>query len=167
MRFSFATAGRILFGAGTLAEAADAAPRLGRRALLVTGRHPERAAALTRQLENRGIAWQAFSVSAEPEVEQAVDGAALAREVGCDLVIGFGGGSALDAAKAIAALATNREPVETYLEVIGSARPLSQPPLPAIAIPTTAGTGSEVTRNAVLKSLAHRVKVSQIGRAHV
>jgi len=160
MRFSFATAGRILFGAGTFAEAGEAVPRLGRRALLVTGRHPERAAALTRQLEARGIAWQAFTVSGEPEVEQVVQGGALAREARCELVIGFGGGSALDAAKAIAALATNTEPVETYLEVIGAGRPLSQPPLPTIAIPTTSGTGSEVTRNAVLKSLAPRVKVS-------
>jgi len=160
MRFSFATAGRILFGAGSLAEAAGAASRLGRRALLVTGRHPERAAALTRQLETRGIGWQTLAVSAEPEVEQAVEGAALARDARCDLVVGFGGGSALDAAKAIAALATNREPVETYLEVIGDGRPLSQPPLPTIAIPTTSGTGSEVTRNAVLKSRSHRVKVS-------
>lgn len=158
--FSFATAGQILFGAGKLAEAAGAASRMGRRALLVTGRHPQRAAALARQLENRGICCHPFAVSAEPEVEQAVEGAVLARAERCELIIGFGGGSALDAAKAIAALATNTEPVETYLEIVGAGRPLERPPLQSIAIPTTAGTGSEVTRNAVLKSRQHRVKVS-------
>ncbi len=160
MSFSFATAGRIVFGAGTLSEVAPAAGRLGRCALLVTGRKPERAAHLGEQLNRQGIHWHAFGIPGEPEIEQAVAGAGLARKQQCDLVIGFGGGSALDAAKAIAALATNGDPVERYLEVIGEGRPLERDPLPCIAIPTTAGTGSEVTRNSVLKSVRHNVKVS-------
>lgn len=160
MSFSFATAGQIIFGAGTLSEVAPAAGRLGRCAVLVTGRNPERSASLGEQLNHHGIRWHTFSIAGEPEIEQAVAGAELARKQHCDLVIGFGGGSALDAAKAIAALATNSDPVENYLEVIGAGRPLDARPLPCIAIPTTAGTGSEVTRNAVLKSVQHNVKVS-------
>jgi alcohol dehydrogenase class IV len=158
--FSFATAGQVIFGAGTVSEVAPAAARLGRSALLVTGKDPERSAPLSAQLERQGVRRHIFSVPREPEIELAVTGAEVALERRCDLVIGFGGGSALDAAKAIAALVTNREPVERYLEVIGQGHPLVQAPLPCIAIPTTAGTGSEVTRNAVLKSVRHDVKVS-------
>jgi alcohol dehydrogenase class IV len=89
-----------------------------------------------------------------------LQGVQYARENQCDLVIGMGGGSVIDAGKAIAALLTNPGDVLDYLEVIGRGQPLTQPPLPYIAIPTTAGTGSEVTRNAVLSSPEHRVKVS-------
>ncbi|MBR9982449.1 MAG: iron-containing alcohol dehydrogenase [Desulfatitalea sp.] len=160
MPFDFTTAGRILFGAGTAGRVALEAARMGRAAMLVAGRRTTPAAMLGRQLEAQGVAWRVFAVAGEPEVEQVVQGAALARDHGCDLVIGLGGGSALDAAKAIAALATNTEPVETYLEIIGQGQPLNRRPLPCIAVPTTAGTGSEATRNAVLKSRRHQVKVS-------
>ena len=159
MQFSFA-ARRILFGPGTAAQAAREAAGMGRRALLVTGGDPARGAGFSARLDQAGVAQAHFRVAGEPEIETVAAGAALARREQCDLVIGLGGGSALDAAKAIAALATNTEPIETYLEVIGQARPLTCPPLPCIAIPTTAGTGSEVSRNAVLKSVAHKVKVS-------
>jgi len=98
-------------------------------------------------------------VDGEPTVEVVRQGARAAR-TNCDLVIGFGGGSAIDAAKAIAALATNSgEPLD-YMEVIGNARPLENVPLPFIALPTTAGTGAEVTRNAVLGSPEHKAKAS-------
>lgn len=81
-------------------------------------------------------------------------------EAACDVVISFGGGSAIDAGKAIAAVATNGgEPLE-FLEVVGKGRAIAVPPLPFIAVPTTAGTGSEVTRNAVLGSTEHSVKAS-------
>ncbi len=111
-------------------------------------------------LEGSGVAWTTFAVQGEPSVQDALAGVAAVRAAGCDLVISCGGGSALDAGKAIAALATNPGDVYDYLEVIGRAQPLLAPPLPFIAIPTTAGTGSEVTRNAVLSSPEHRVKVS-------
>lgn len=163
MPFDFATVGRILFGAGTVGRVAIEAARMGREALLVTGRRAAPAAMCGRQLEAQGVAWRLFPVTGEPEVEQVVQGAALARDHACDLVIGLGGGSALDAAKAIAALATNTEPVETYLEIIGQGQPMNRRPLPCIAVPTTAGTGSEATRNAVLKSRLHQVKVSLRG----
>ncbi|MCJ8501707.1 iron-containing alcohol dehydrogenase [Desulfatitalea alkaliphila] len=158
--FDFATAGRILFGAGVAARISAEAATMGRRALLVCGRRTVPALALGRRLEAEGMKWHIFSVAGEPEVEQVSQGARMARDQRCDLVIGYGGGSALDAAKAIAALATNTRPVETYLEIIGRGRPLDRAPLPCIAVPTTAGTGSEVTRNAVLKSRDHQVKVS-------
>jgi alcohol dehydrogenase class IV len=163
MHFSFATAHTILFGAGSVAQVAPRAARLGRRALVVTGRSPQRGDALSRQLVQAGVDPVLFSVTGEPEIETVAAGAVLARRERCDLVIGLGGGSALDAAKAIAALAVNTGPIETYLEVIGRGQPLTRIPLPCIAIPTTAGTGSEVTRNAVLKSVAHNVKVSLRG----
>ncbi len=160
MHFEFATAGRIVFGAGRLAEAGALARTLGSRALVVTGAHPERSQPLTDLLAAAEVATARFSVPGEPAVEDALAGVAAAREHGCDLVIGFGGGSALDAAKAIAALAANEGDVFDYLEVIGRGQPLVRPALPVIAIPTTAGTGSEVTRNAVLASAQHQVKVS-------
>ena len=87
-------------------------------------------------------------------------GTALARQAGCDMVIGFGGGSALDCGKAIAALLTNPGDLLDYLEVIGGGKPLTEWSAPFIAIPTTAGTGTEVTRNAVLGASEQQIKVS-------
>jgi alcohol dehydrogenase class IV len=163
MRFSFATAGNILFGTGIIDQAGRQAARLGKRVLLVTGRNPRHSNTLIRYLADAGLVWFSFSVGGEPRVEQIAEGVSRAVENACDLVIGMGGGSALDAAKAIAALVTNTRPIETYLEVIGEGQPLDNPPLPCVAIPTTAGTGCEVTRNAVLLSVPHQVKVSLRG----
>ena len=160
MRFEFATATRIVFGPGAVREIAPAAQALGRRALIVTGRSTERAAGLVANLAAAGVSCAPFSVSEEPSIELVRQGQRFARDEHCDVVIGFGGGSALDAAKAIAALLTNSGDVMDYLEVIGGNQALSVPGAPFIAIPTTAGTGTEVTRNAVLASPEHRVKVS-------
>jgi len=160
MRFEFATVGRIIFGAGVLDQAGAIAASLGRRALVITGADPGRAAPLLERLDAAGIVCAAFTVAAEPTVERVQEGAARARESACDMVIAFGGGSAIDAGKAIAALLTNGGDPLDYLEVIGHGQPLTQPPAPVIAIPTTAGTGAEVTRNAVLAVPAQRVKVS-------
>ena len=96
----------------------------------------------------------------EPTVELIREGARRVHDAGCDVVISIGGGSAIDAGKAIAAIATNGgEPLD-FLEVVGKGRAIAAPPLPFIAVPTTAGTGSEVTRNAVLGSTEHGVKAS-------
>jgi alcohol dehydrogenase class IV len=159
--FEFATATRVIFGSGTLAEAAAVLAGFGaRRPLLVTGKHPERALALRERLQARGIGYASFAVPGEPTVELVLSGVERVHGERCDSVIAFGGGSALDAGKAIAALATNPgEPLD-YLEVIGRGRALERTPLPFVAIPTTAGTGSEVTRNAVLLARAQQVKVS-------
>jgi len=160
MRFEFASATRILFGPGVLQEVIPAAKALGERALVVRGRDPGRAAPLTEKLTAQGCAVVAFGVPGEPTVERVRAGVAQAREFGCDLVIGFGGGSVLDAGKAIAALLTNGGDPLDYLEGIGEGRALTRPSAPYIAIPTTAGTGAEVTRNAVLASPQHKVKAS-------
>jgi len=160
VRFEFATATRIIFGPGTLQEIGPLAAEMGRRALVVTGRTPARAAVLLERLAAQGVEAVVYSIEGEPTVEAVRAGLQCAQEAGCDLVIGFGGGSALDGAKAVAVLLTNGGDPLDYLEVIGRGQPLTRPAVPCIAIPTTAGTGAEVTRNAVLASPEHRVKVS-------
>ena len=160
MRFEFSTASRIVFGPGTVREVAPAASKLGRHALLVTGRSTGRATPLAVELRTSGLVLSSFAVDGEPTLEMIRRGAEQARSNGCDLVVSFGGGSAIDAGKAIAALLTNGGDLLDYLEVIGAGKPLPLPSAPFIAVPTTAGTGSEVTRNAVLSSPEHHVKVS-------
>jgi alcohol dehydrogenase class IV len=160
MNFEFATATRILFGGGQLAEAGALAATLGRRALLVTGATADRSTRLRVLLSAAGLTFTPFTVAGEPTVAVVQHGAELARRENVDLVLALGGGSVLDAGKAIAALATNPGDPLDFLEVIGRGQPLRTDPLPCFAIPTTAGTGSEVTRNAVLGSPEHRVKVS-------
>ncbi|MGA2145520.1 MAG: iron-containing alcohol dehydrogenase [Bryobacteraceae bacterium] len=161
MLFEFATAQRIVFGEGALREVPAAAHRLGRRALLVTGAAVERAQPLAESLAAKGVTAVPYALSGgEPTIDAVRQATALARNEACDLAIAFGGGSAIDAAKAVAALLANPGDPLDYLEVIGQGRPLTNPSAPFIAIPTTAGTGSEVTRNAVLASPERRVKAS-------
>ena len=169
VRFEFTTPTRIVFGAGALREAAPAAHALGTRAFVVTGRDPSRVAKLLAQLAAEKISATTFALGGEPTTDDITAATARARASGCDLVIGFGGGSALDAAKAVSALLTNDGALLDYLEVVGRGAPLARAAAPCIAIPTTAGTGAEVTRNAVLSapalstvegSPADRVKVS-------
>jgi alcohol dehydrogenase class IV len=159
MQFEFATASRILFGCGKVREVPAAVKSMGSRVLLVRGRSGERSVSLVRELGG----CVEFAVEGEPTVELARRGAEVARTGRCGVVIGFGGGSAIDAGKAIAALAANPGDVLDYLEVVGRGKHLPEPSLPYIAIPTTAGTGSEVTRNAVLGSPDHKVKASLRG----
>jgi alcohol dehydrogenase class IV len=152
-RFEFATAARIVFGAGSVREVAPAAKTMGRRALLVTGVSAE-------LLGKTGLEGATLAVEGEPTLELVRRGVALALAERCDLVIGLGGGSAIDAGKAVAALLSNGGDPLDYLEVVGEGRGLHTPSAPFIAVPTTAGTGAEVTRNAVLASPEHRVKAS-------
>lgn len=160
MKFEFATAQRILFGEGTVSEVGAAARGFGAQALVVTGANPQRAEQMLSLLRAANVRTTLFSINREPTIADAVTGVAAARNTGAELIVAFGGGSVIDAAKAIAAFVANPGDPFDYLEVIGRAQPLTQPSLPVIAIPTTAGTGSEVTRNAVLASPEHRVKVS-------
>jgi alcohol dehydrogenase class IV len=160
MPFEFATAARVLFGEGVLREAGPLAAGMARRALVVTGTNPGRAGALLSGLSSQGVEYRLYRVEGEPTVAAVRQGIEYARREACALVIGFGGGGALDAAKAIAILLANAGDLYDYLEVIGRGKSLSGPALPLITIPTTAGSGAEVTRNAVLGSPEHRVKVS-------
>ena len=160
MPFELATATRIVFGRGVVREVAVAAKAMGGRALLVTGSQRESVIRLLEALRAERIDGAAFAVHSEPTLEIVRQGVEVARRELCDLVIACGGGSAIDAGKAIAALLTNPGELDDYLEVIGKGQPLRCPSLPFIAVPMTAGTGSEVTRNAVLASAQHRVKVS-------
>jgi alcohol dehydrogenase class IV len=160
MRFDFATASRIIFGRGTIVQAGPLAKEFGHNALVVTGRDSTRAKRLLDALMASAVRVAPFPVEGEPDLEMVRRGVTLARREKCDLVVAFGGGSALDTGKAIAAMMTNGGDVLDYLEVIGGGKTLAQSPAPFLAIPTTAGTGSEVTRNAVLTSPEHCVKVS-------
>jgi alcohol dehydrogenase class IV len=163
MHFEFSTASRIVFGEGAIEQAGTIAAGLGRRALVVTGAATERAGRLLTLLSEDGVIAVAFSVAGEPTVQTIEEGTRAGRTEHCDHVIAIGGGSALDAGKAIAAMLTNQDDEHRlldFLEVIGGARQLRHAPLPFFAIPTTAGTGSEMTRNSVIASPEHRVKVS-------
>jgi len=160
MEFEFATATRIIFGPGTVRQVGPLAAEMGRRAFVNTGRSIERANPILEQLKERRIEYVTFSVPAEPTATIVKQGVELARRSASEMVISVGGGSVLDAGKAIAAMLTNAGQLEDYLEVVGLGKPITDSPAPHITIPTTAGTGAEVTRNAVLGVLEHRVKVS-------
>ena len=160
MRFEFATAGRIIFGPGTIGEIGDLAAVMGRRAFLVTGKNVDRAAPVIEQLKAQGMTITQFSIPGEPTTDLVLTAVDSARRGACEFVVGMGGGSVLDAGKVVAALLTNDGELMDYLEIIGGGQALSRKPAAYIAIPTTAGTGAEVTRNAVLDAPQHRVKVS-------
>lgn len=160
MRFEFATAQRIIFGPGAVADLPRIAAAFGKRALVVTGRDKIRRAGLVGELESVGFACALFGVPAEPTVALAREGVEYLRACRADVVIAIGGGSAIDAGKAISALAANPGDVLDYLGIVGRGRPLTEAPVPFIAVPTTSGTGAEVTRNAVLGSNEHGVKAS-------
>lgn len=166
MNFEFSTAGRIVFGEGSRGAVPAMVSALGRRALVVTGANPGRHDAFLASLGAEGIAVGVFPVGGEPTVPLVRDGIEAARRSGAELVIAVGGGSVIDAAKAIAAFITNGGDLVDHLEVIGGARPLDKPAAPCIALPTTAGTGSEVTKNSVIASPEHRFKVS-LRSAHI
>jgi alcohol dehydrogenase class IV len=158
--FEFTTANRIIFGTGKLKDVAAVVSRFGKRALVVTGSQPQRAHPLLDLLQAGGIDCVTFAVSGEPDVTTVQSGVAQARQSERDVIIGIGGGAVIDAGKAISGLLTNDGDLFDYLEVIGKGQALKNAATPYIAIPTTAGTGAEVTSNAVIYSPEHRVKVS-------
>ena len=157
--FDFATAGRIIFGWDRLQELPRLVSGFGEHVLLVCGSNPKRIQSCLELLERNHQKVECFQVCSEPTIETIEAASRKARE-GFDWVLGIGGGSVLDASKAIAIMARQPGEVMDYLEVIGHGKPFESPGLPTVAIPTTAGTGSEVTRNAVLSSAKHKVKVS-------
>jgi alcohol dehydrogenase class IV len=152
-RFEFATAQRIIFGRGVIRELPDLCRSFGQRTLLVTGSRPQ-------QWEGRLSCVGVHSIHGEPTVEDIQNGVALAKQHSADVIVAIGGGSVVDAGKAIAAMSTQPGDLMRYIEVVGAGQPLEVSPLPYIAVPTTAGTGAEATRNAVIASTEHRVKAS-------
>lgn len=155
--FEFATAGRVVFGAGRAAEVPALAAGFGSRALVCTGSDPARYAAVTAPL---ALPAETVRVAGEPTVDSVRAAIAAARDHGTDVVVAVGGGSVIDVAKAVAMLLANGGDPVDYLEVVGRGWPVTRRAVPCIAVPTTAGTGAEVTANAVLASPGDRVKAS-------
>jgi alcohol dehydrogenase class IV len=152
-RFEFATAQRIIFGRGVVSELPALAAEFGQRALLITGSRPQ-------EWETRLPYVGIKSIRGEPTVQDILSGVELTKQHNAGVIIAIGGGSVVDAGKAIAAMCAQPGDLMRYIEVIGEGRPLEAAPLPFIAVPTTAGTGAEATRNAVIASEEHRVKAS-------
>jgi len=158
--FEFATANRIIFGSGALRNLPDVAAPLGKRSLLLATDSRLWVDEVCSLLENAGIVPTVQTVAKEPSIESVREITRAYRDNQCEFIISVGGGSVIDTGKAVSALVTNPGDPLDYLEVIGKGKKLTEGPVPFIAIPTTAGTGAEVTRNAVLFSGEHRVKIS-------
>jgi alcohol dehydrogenase class IV len=148
VKFAFRTAAEIHFGPGEAKRLPEHAARFGKRPFVVAG---------SRGFE--GLAGPSVRVSGEPDVAAVDAAAALCRSERCDVVVGVGGGSVLDTAKAVAGMAANPGSVAEYLEDVGT-KALAAAPLPFVAAPTTAGSGSEATRNAVVRVPEKGVKRS-------
>ena len=157
MPLEFATAGRIIAGPGVAAQLPTVLAGLGSRALVCTGSRPGSYAGLLAGLQ---LPAAIVTVDREPTTELARVATAAAREHGADVIAAIGGGSVIDLAKAVAMLLANGGDPVDYLEVVGAGKEITKPAVPLAAVPTTAGTGAEVTANAVLVSPAHRVKAS-------
>jgi alcohol dehydrogenase class IV len=160
LSFEFASPTRVVFGSGTLSKVSQLIGGKEKRILLVSGKNIDRSQPLANTLMLKSSDVFRYIVEGEPTIETVEKGVEAARCEDCQLVVGFGGGSVIDCAKAIAALVPNKGKLFDYLEVIGLGKELEADPLPLIAIPTTAGTGAEVTKNAVIHSPEHQVKVS-------
>jgi alcohol dehydrogenase class IV len=160
LSFEFTTSSRIVFGRGSASKITGFIGDKGKRVFLVTDNNVERFRFIKGQLVSEGFEVSLFSVESEPTTGIISDGVDIARRNNVEVVIGIGGGSVIDSAKAIAALVPNKGSLMDYLEVIGEGKKLEAHPLSYIAVPTTSGTGAEVTKNAVIKSPENRVKVS-------
>jgi len=158
--FQFMTSNRIVFGEGALEKSLSLIKQFGYSVLLVSGKSSERSKVVVDYLNAQKLRYQHVAISGEPNITMVEETAIIGRRFLPDLVVAIGGGSALDMGKALAAIIPNKGNVYDYVEVVGRNVPLKAKPLPFIAIPTTACTGAEVTKNAVLKSGQDQVKVS-------
>lgn len=161
----FYTPGKIIFGPGGLSQVGTEEKRLGNKALIVLGRSAMRKNGaldrLTRLLKKNNLEYTIYeNIPSDPTVETVDTGASLARKGSCNLVIALGGGSVLDTGKAISAMVTNEGSVADYHEIEGKGKKFQHKTLPFIAIPTTSGTGSEATRNAVITNTKLGLKKS-------
>lgn len=160
MKFEFSTARRIVFGQGVAEQIPALVAGYGKRAFLVVGSNTDRLTALLDAIAAKGPTVTIFNVAGEPTTEMAQAAVAAAREAKADVVVAIGGGSVLDIGKVVSAMLTNAGELSDYLEVVGKGKPLREPAAPLLAAPTTAGTGAEVTFNAVLGVPDQQVKVS-------
>ena len=160
MNFTFRTPSTIIFGAGSRNEHLETLMSLGDTPFIVTGSLKPGVSDFSEEFAQRLPGTIFFRVSGEPSIPLVNRALHKARENGCDCVIALGGGSVIDTGKAVAALLTNGDDCLEFLEVVGKGKPLARAPLPLAALPTTAGTGSEVTKNAVISCPEHNVKVS-------
>lgn len=149
----------IVFGRGHIAQLNERAAKMGARALVVHGSNPGRLAGIFESLASVEIV-QTLSVSKEPDLKTLTAAIDQGKSLGIDLVLGIGGGSVMDSAKVLAAMLPGQTELMTHLEVVGDGLPLSARRLPLILVPTTSGTGAEVTRNAVIDIPEARRKVS-------
>ncbi|MGB8020613.1 MAG: iron-containing alcohol dehydrogenase [Candidatus Nanopelagicales bacterium] len=151
---------RIAFGPGRADDLPAIVAGLGSRVLVATGSTPGRVAHLIDGVRARVAALDVVAVPGEPTLDDARRASDVGRDLGADVVVAIGGGSVIDLAKSAAMLLGNGGDPLDYIEVIGRGKPVSRAPLPLVAVPTTAGTGAEVTANAVLSSSEHGVKAS-------
>ncbi|MGC9402782.1 iron-containing alcohol dehydrogenase [Vibrio genomosp. F10 str. 9ZC157] len=158
--FQFMTSTRIIFGEGALQSSLSVLNQYGYSVLLVTGKDQSRSDILISYLKAQNMRYQHVSISGEPNITMVEETSVVGRKFKPDMVVSMGGGSVIDMGKALAAIIPNQGDVYDYVEVVGRSVPLKTKPIPFIAIPTTASSGSEVTRNAVLRSGQDKVKVS-------
>lgn len=162
MNFDFVSAGRIVFGPARIHEVGGIARSYGARCLLVRGKSAGAERARESLLAAGLDVTEMPGPPGEPDETDVDAGVPIARSARPEIVVAVGGGSVLDYAKAVAALAPQTEdaPVRDYLEGVGRGLTIRVSPIPIIACPTTAGTGAEVTKNAVISSRAGRFKKS-------
>ena len=158
--FELGTPGRILFGCGRSVEAAPLCLTLSDRVLIVSGSSSRQSRQIDTALQGQGAVTSIYSLGREPTVEDVTAAAAQAHSIEAGVVLAVGGGAVIDLGKAVAAMLPQPAPLSNYLEVIGAGQPLDHASAPFIALPTTAGTGAEATKNAVITSIDHGTKVS-------
>lgn len=159
-KFDFSTANRILFGPGALQVLPELINDYGENVVIVRSSHQDAFKQLEKLIEGDQLQLRTIFVDSEPNLPGVIDAISQASQNQCDFVIGIGGGSVMDTAKVIAAMLTNDGDLMDYLEVVGKGLPIRHRCAPLIAIPTTSGTGSEVTRNAVINIPERNLKVS-------
>ena len=164
MNLDFSTSNRIIFYPGSIKSIMELLSEFGNKVLIISGSKSNRLAYLVKNLDPSKIIYQVFQTSGEPTIDSVKEGIGKALEFRIDALVAIGGGSVIDAGKAISAMLTNPGELEEYLEIVGQGKPILNRAKPLIAIPTTAGTGSEVTRNAVIKVPSKKIKVSLRGR---
>lgn len=159
MSFNFSTAGHIVFGDGAADQLRDEVKKFGERAFVITGNHTNAEESPLKELcELAGL--EIWMSSGEPSVEGVRAAVAAARQAKPDVIVALGGGSVIDTAKAVGILLRNEGDLMDYLEIVGRGQTLAARTVPVIALPTTSGTGAEVTANAPIYSPEHKLKAS-------